>query len=133
MSSCLNNQFFEGTPMFHNSSNRYTGYNMTRSQRVARDVADVSQNVVRTVANTVAIKPQRLVSQIFNLNHHVDYISSRHQQRVDKRIAARQPVNSQQAALDPKNAELDAQAKQAKQDKQEERNAAISGRLQTLR
>jgi hypothetical protein len=100
--------------MFHNSSNRYTGYNMTRSQRAARNLADVGHNIARSVANVVVIKPQRLVSQMFNLNHHVDYISSRHQRRVDQRIAGSQPAHSaQKAALDAQNAQQAEQAEQA--------------------
>jgi hypothetical protein len=117
--------------MFHNSSNLYRNYNMTRSHGAGRDVGDIAQNIVRTPVNVLVIAPARLVNQIFNLNHQIDYIRSRHERRVDKRIADEVPLTSaEKAALDAQQALLAEQARHAEQAKQEQSINAFHAALE---
>ena len=61
---------------------------MTPSEQAARNLAEIGHNLGRTVANIVVMAPCNLVRQMFNPGHPIQWIKSRHEQRMDARIQA---------------------------------------------
>ena len=62
--------------------------------RAARDLADFIHNVAfRGVGNLVVMAPRNLAIQMFNLDHPIDWIKSRHRQRQDWRAENGRPVS----------------------------------------
>lgn len=64
----------------------YTNRDMTLGQRTVRGMKDVGHNAGRSIVNAVVMAPWKLVNQIFNPNHPIEWIKSRHEQRMEKRF-----------------------------------------------
>lgn len=63
----------------------YTNRDMSLGQRAVRGIKDASHNAGRSIANALVMAPWKLVNQIFNPDHPVEWIKSRHAQRMEAR------------------------------------------------